>query len=159
MGKLKSLWCHIVRVLRIRFVSVSLAFVAGFILARILPPFIMDDPFWRSFWSGPPAAGIFAVVAAAFAYAAAVHSAGVAKETAVKESARKQAEWAIDMALSDSSTRRMAGLSFIYVLMGKSGPVLDELLYRVVSEGPGAKVDDAEPMDDNSGEAGDDGES
>ena len=53
----------------------------------------------------------------------------------------------------------MAGLSFIYVLMGKSGPVLDELLYRVVSEGPGAKVDDAEPMDDNSGEAGDDGES
>ncbi|MCW4466528.1 hypothetical protein OK351_13600 [Glutamicibacter sp. MNS18] len=92
---------------------VLLMFTVGFILARVLPPFILDDPFWRAFWSGPPAAGIFAVIAASLAYAAAIHSATVARTNAEADAFWKQAEWSLNLALSDASTERAIGLASI----------------------------------------------
>jgi hypothetical protein len=108
---LKSFLRSAVDFLKQTVVLTALAFVSGFAVARVLPPFIMDDPFWRDFWSGPPAAGIFAVVAAFFAYSAAVHSASVTKRNAEADEFWKQAEWALNLAISDSSTKRAVGLS------------------------------------------------
>ncbi|MFR0639634.1 MULTISPECIES: hypothetical protein [Micrococcaceae] len=96
------------------------------------------------------------MAAASVAYAATVYCSSVTKATAAEESARKQVEWAIDMAVSDSSAKRIVGLSFIDVLLGKHGAVLEELMYQVVLQGSGSVVDDEEAAGDNEREADDD---
>ena len=96
------------------------------------------------------------MAAASVAYAATVYCSSVTKATAAEESARKQVEWAIDMAVSESSAKRIVGLSFIDVLLGKHGAVLEELMYQVVLQGSGSVEDDEEAAGDNEREADDD---
>lgn len=66
----------------------------GFGARSLLPPFA-DDPFWRAFWSGPPMAGLFAIVAAAVAFYPAYRSTLIARENAAREQWWKRAEWAL----------------------------------------------------------------
>lgn len=135
-----------------------LSLTLGFYVARLLPPFILEDQFWREFWSGPPVAGIFAVLAASIAYGASVHSASEAKGTAAAESARKQVEMAINMAVDDSSTKRMVGLNLLDTLIGKHEGSLDDLIYSVVVQVSGIEVDGTDTNGDNKVEEGGDHE-
>lgn len=58
---------------------------AGAVLRGLLPPFVVDAPFWRAFLSGPPAAGLFAVLAAGIAFYPAYRSTRIARENAARE--------------------------------------------------------------------------
>ena len=75
----------------------------------LLPPFVLDEPFWRTFWSGPPVAGLFAVVGALIAYAAAVVGAQAARRSARRQEWWDRAEWALDLARSDNRVDRVIG--------------------------------------------------
>lgn len=58
---------------------------AGAVLRGLLPPFVVDAPFWRAFLSGPPAAGLFAVLAAGIAFYPACRSTRIARENVARE--------------------------------------------------------------------------
>ncbi|APF34910.1 hypothetical protein [Microbacterium paludicola] len=82
----------------------------GWFIRNASDPFVLDDLFWRDFWSGPPAAGIFAVVAAGIAYFAARHGARETRRTAERSQWWDRAEWALDLARSDERVDRIIGL-------------------------------------------------
>lgn len=82
----------------------------GWVAGLLWPPIILDDPFWRAFWSGPPVAGLFAVVGAVIAYTAAQVGARTARRAAEREEWWNRAEWALDLARSDTQSDRLIGL-------------------------------------------------
>lgn len=51
--------------------SLLCAAAAGATIGRMFPPFVVVEPFWRQFLSGPPVAGLFALGGAGIAYGAA----------------------------------------------------------------------------------------
>lgn len=155
MSAIKWVWHWLVSWLKIRPVLAAVTLAVGFCVARLLPPFVLDGPFWRDFWSGPPMAGIFAVLAASIAYRAAVHSAAEARMAAAAESARKQVEMAITMAVDDSSTKRMVGLNLLDTLFGKHEGSLDDLILSVSVQVTGIQVDGIDANGDNREEMGD----
>ncbi|WP_404289204.1 hypothetical protein [Glutamicibacter arilaitensis] len=106
-------------------------FVVGFVIARVLPPFVLDDLFWRDFLSGPPVTGIFALIAAVVAFAAAKHSAKVARRNAEEQEWWNRAEWALKMAASDNGLQRVAGLTAISVMISGPKQREDALLLEV----------------------------
>lgn len=87
-----------------------------------------------------------------------MHSSAVAKETAADESGRKQVEMAINMAVDDSSTKRMVGLNLLDVLFGKHGDGLDDIIFSVAVQVSGMTVDGTGEDGDTRGEAGDEHE-
>ncbi len=87
-----------------------------------------------------------------------MHSSAVAKETAADESGRKQVEMAINMAVDDSSTKRMVGLNLLDVLFGKHGDGLDDTIFSVAVQVSGMTVDGTGEDGDTRGEAGDEHE-
>lgn len=93
------------------------AFALGATLRGLLPPFVLDDPFWRAFWSGPPVAGVFALVGAGVAFAAARVAARVARQNARRQEWWNRAEWALSHAMSAESQQRDVGLAALEVLM------------------------------------------
>lgn len=72
--------------------------------------------FWHDFLTGPPAAGLMAIVAAWIAWLAARHTAKVARSAAERELWWKRAEWALDLARSDNESDRLVGLRTLAVL-------------------------------------------
>lgn len=50
--------------------TVVLALIVGFVIGAVTPHAITGDDLWRSFITGPPVAGLFAVLAALIAFAA-----------------------------------------------------------------------------------------
>lgn len=80
--------------------SLVVAAAIGCIIGRLFPPFVMDDPFWRSFFTSAGFGGVMAVLAAAIAYTAARHSAKSARDQAAEDrnqrkiSDRKEQWWA-----------------------------------------------------------------
>lgn len=82
----------------------------GLTVGLLWPPIILDDPFWRSFWSGPPVAGLFAVIGAFIAYAAARIAARTARQSAERQEWWDRAEWALNLARSDHQVDRLIGL-------------------------------------------------
>lgn len=92
----------------------ALAGVAGGIVGRLFPPFVLDEGFWRSFITSAGFGGVMAVIAAVIAYAAARHSAKSARAQAEEDrkqrklSDRKEqwwarAEWALNQVVSGDS--------------------------------------------------------
>jgi hypothetical protein len=61
----------------------------GFAWRGLLPPFEVDDSFWRAFLTGPPVAGLFAVIGALIALAGASIAAGIARRGA------RRSEWSV----------------------------------------------------------------
>jgi hypothetical protein len=82
------------------------AAAVGASIRGFFPPFTIDDPFWRSFWSGPPAAGLFAVVAACIAFFPAYRSTRIARENAAREQWWNRTSWALGRAASGNRTDR-----------------------------------------------------
>ncbi|MBB3159536.1 hypothetical protein FHS07_003271 [Microbacterium proteolyticum] len=69
-------------------------------------PVVMDEALWLAMVSGPPMAGLFAIVAAAIAFYPAYRSTRIARENAAREQWWKRAEWALGQAGSDNQTDR-----------------------------------------------------
>ncbi|TQL53975.1 hypothetical protein FB464_1501 [Subtercola boreus] len=88
----------------------------GAIARGFFPPFTLDDPFWRQFWSGPPAAGIFALLGAGVAFAAARVGARTARRSAERQEWWDRAEWALNLARSRVGSDRDLGLRTLAVL-------------------------------------------
>lgn len=80
-------------------------------MGRMFPPFVLDDSFWRTFFTSAGFGGVMAVIAATIAYLAARHSAKSARTQATADrdqrnlSDRKEqwwarAEWALNQVAS-----------------------------------------------------------
>lgn len=106
---------------------------AGAIGRGFLPPFVLDDPFWRDFWSGPPAAGIFAVVAAGVAYFAARHGARETRRTAERAQWWDRAQWALDLARSDERVERIIGMRALDAMKDGANPTEGKLIVAVTT--------------------------
>lgn len=91
-------------------VSAVVGLGVGFGVRSLLPPFVLDDPFWRAFWSGAPAAGLFAVFGALIALIGASVAAGVARVGARRTEWWNRAEWALNLSVSDQQADRVLGL-------------------------------------------------
>jgi hypothetical protein len=109
------------------------AFGTGAILRGLWPPFVLDDPFWRDFWSGPPVAGLFAVVAAAVAFYPAFRSTLIARENAAREQWWKRAEWALGLAGSDSQTDREVANDALVALLSDATETEGKMIYRTIA--------------------------
>ena len=70
---------------------------------------VFDDLFWRAFWSGPPAAGLFAVLGALIAFSGAAAAAAVSRRGARRQEWWDRAEWALNLAKSDRGVDRLTG--------------------------------------------------
>ena len=105
----------------------------GFLLRSVLPPFVLDDPFWRDFWSGPPVAGLFAVLAAVVAFYPAHRSTRIARETAAREQWWKRAEWALGLAISDSQADREVANDALVALMGEATETEGRMIVRTIA--------------------------
>lgn len=91
--------------------------VIGMLVRGFLPPFVLDDPFWRDFWTGPPAGGVFALAGAVVAFVAAWIGARFTRRAAVRQEWWDRAEWALSLAISERSTERDAGLAALEALV------------------------------------------
>lgn len=92
------------------------------------PPFVLDDPFWRAFLSGPPAAGLFALLGAGVAYLAARVAAQTSRRGNEREEWWARAEWALNLARSDQRKDRVIGLRALEAL----GQQATETEYKMV---------------------------
>lgn len=115
--------------------------VVGALLRGLLPPFVLDDPFWRAFWSGPPVAGVFALVGAGVAFLAARVAAVVARSNARRQEWWDRAEWALSHAMSGESRRRDVGLAALEVLIEEAttteGAMIDAVTSLLLGPEPG----------------------
>jgi hypothetical protein len=134
-----------------REVRVSSFLVGGGILVGAVgrgffPPFVLDQPFWRDFWSGPPTAGIFALVGAGVAYVAARIAARTARKSAERQEWWDRAEWALNLARSDKSADRLIGLRTLAALRGEATETEFEMIVAVTEAVVGDDSDvDIEP--------------
>jgi hypothetical protein len=102
----------------IRYVLVLLAGGGiGWISRGFFPPFVLDDPFWRDFFTGPPAGGLFALAGAVIAFLAANIAARVSRRSAERQEWWDRAEWALNLAMSDKGSDRDIGLAAIEVIL------------------------------------------
>jgi hypothetical protein len=106
--------------------------LAGLTVGLLWPPIILDNPFWRSFWSGPPVAGLFAVVGAFIAYAAARVAARTSRQGAEREEWWARAEWALNLARSDKRADRLIGLRALEGLQAQATESEFQMIIAVV---------------------------
>lgn len=124
--------------------------VLGFVIRGLLPPFVLDDPFWRAFWSGPPVAGLFAIVAAAVALYPSIRTLGVARENAAREQWWNRAEWALGLATSDTQSDREVANDALVALLDDATETEGKMLFRtLVNLQSSANVDITPTTKDN----------
>lgn len=131
-------------------VVVLVAAFVGAAIRSLFEPFVLDVPFWRDFWSGPPAAGLFAVLAAVVAFFPAYRSTRVARENAAREQWWNRAQWALARADSDKQSDREVANTALVALSEKASDLEFEMIYRVIEnlQGPPV-VDNAQKSADN----------
>lgn len=141
-------------------VAVVASFV-GALVGRCFSPFVLDSPFWREFWSGPPVAGLFAVAGAFIAFVAAQVAANTARQAAKRDEWWDRAEWALNLAMSDKGSDRDAGLAAIEIVLLEATDTEADMVNAVTSilldapaQGNGGveDVDDGVERAHNSGE-------
>lgn len=118
--------------------------VVGFSGRSVLPPFVLDDPFWRAFWSGPPMAGLFAIVAAAIAFYPAYRSTRIGRENAAHEQWWKRAEWALGQAGSDNQTDREVANDALVALLSDATETEGAMIVRTIENLQGTGAVDTE---------------
>ncbi|MFB7252380.1 hypothetical protein [Microbacterium sp. NPDC056234] len=118
---------------------------AGAIVRGFFPPFVLDDPFWRDFWSGPPAAGLFAVVAAVIAFFPAYRSTRITRENAAREQWWNRAEWALSQAVSDKQADREVANSALVALSEQATEMEAKMIFRVIENLQGSPAVDNQP--------------
>lgn len=124
------------------------AALIGALVRGFLPPFVLDDPFWRDFWSGPPAAGIFALLGAGVAFGAAAITVRTARRNALRDQWWERAEWALTQVMSSDPASVEIGLRALEVLNAEATPTEGDMIAavtkrRVLDNAPAANVDSA----------------
>lgn len=107
---------------------------AGAVLRGLLPPFVVDAPFWRAFLSGPPAAGLFAVLAAGIAFYPAYRSTRIARENAAREQWWNRAEWALGLAASSTDTDRQVANEALLALLEEATDMESRMILGVTGD-------------------------
>lgn len=110
---------------------VVIAAVVGALVRGLLPPFVLDDPFWREFWSGPPAAGIFALLGAGIAFGAAAITVRTARRNALRDQWWERAEWALTQVMSTDPTTLEIGLKALEILNAEATPTEGDMIAAV----------------------------
>ena len=75
-------------------VAVVCGALAGVVIGLVTRG-VVDESFVRDFWTGPPAAGIFALIGAGLAYGAATVAARVSRRSAERQEWWDRAKWAL----------------------------------------------------------------
>ncbi|TCL82613.1 hypothetical protein EDF43_105167 [Rathayibacter sp. PhB179] len=119
--------------------------VVGAILRSLLPPFVLDEPFWRDFWSGPPTAGLFAVTAATIAFFPAFRSTRIARETAARDQWWKRAEWALRLSSSAIRADREVANDALTALLNEATETEARMIYRTIENLQGDEDVDTSP--------------
>ncbi|CAQ01084.1 hypothetical protein B5P19_00065 [Clavibacter sepedonicus] len=94
---------------------------------------VVDESFVRDFWTGPPAAGIFALIGAGLAYGAATVAARVSRRSAERQEWWDRAKWALDLVMSSDEADREVGLAAIEVLVAEATTTEAEMIDAVTS--------------------------
>ncbi|MFT2752695.1 hypothetical protein [Clavibacter sp. Sh2088] len=94
---------------------------------------LVDESFVRDFWTGPPAAGIFALIGAGLAYGAATVAARVSRRSAERQEWWDRAKWALDLVMSSDEADREVGLAAIEVLVPDATKTEAEMIDAVTS--------------------------
>lgn len=112
----------------------------GYGLRSAFPPFpalttpvVIDEPLWRAMISGPPAAGLLAVIAAVIAFFPAFLSTRVARRNASREMWWKRAEWAFDRVGSDSAAEREMANNVLLTLFDDATEDEAHLVYEAIA--------------------------
>ncbi len=121
------------------------AAAVGSIFGRLMPPFVVDVPFWREFWSGPPVAGLFALAGAGVAYGAARVGAKTSRTAAQRQEWWDRAEWALTLAMSDKDVERIVGLEALTAMTGDATQTEFAMILAVTEAVSGEGVEIAEP--------------
>lgn len=124
------------------------AAVIGASIGRIMPPFVLDHPFWREFWSGPPAAGLFALGGAFIAYWAARLGAKTSRTAAKRQEWWDRAEWALTLARSDEDVDRIIGLEALTALSDEATKTEYALILSVIEAVSGRGVESSVSNED-----------
>jgi hypothetical protein len=142
-------------------VAAVLGLVAGLIVRGFLPPFVLDEPFWREFWTSPAAGGVFALIGAFIAFGAANRAASVHRRSAARQEWWDRAQWALDLARADKHSDRLIGLEALEGLKDDATEA-EFLMILAVTEAvapQGAAVDtEAQPQDNENVMTGGDGD-
>lgn len=101
----------------LRVVSMVVCGLIGAAVGRLLPPFVLDQEFWRTFWVSPAVGGLAVVLAALIAFGAARQSARVSIRSAQRQEWWYRAEWALNMAVADEGKSRDTGIRVLEVLI------------------------------------------
>lgn len=105
---------------------------------------IADEPFWRRFWSGPPAAGLFALIGAGVAFEAARRSSRAIRRGAERQEWWLRAEWAMNLARSPERLDRLIGLNALEVLQDGATEMEEAIIAAVTHAVTGDDVVDNE---------------
>lgn len=125
--------------------SAILGVAAGAVGRGFFPPFVLDDPFWREFWSGPPAAGIFALLGAGVAFSAARVAARTARQGSERQEWWDRAEWAMNLARADNLSDRFVGLRTLAALKEEATEMELQMIVAVIE----AVVGDQDVVDNS----------
>lgn len=112
---------------------------------RLLPPFVVDLPFWREFWSGPPVAGLFPPAGAGVAYGAARVGAKTSRTAAQRQEWWDPAEWALTLALSDKDAERIVKLEALTAMTDDATQTEFAMILAVTEAVSGQGVEITEP--------------
>ncbi|WP_284329587.1 hypothetical protein [Demequina litorisediminis] len=124
----------------------------GWGASALIGPWTPEKDFWHPFLTGPPAAGLFALVGAVIAYFAAGKASQVARDTGAREAWWSRAGWAIEMARADAVADRLLGIRALGVLIDSGSEedgemivgFLEETVLRAVDSEPAATDNDEE---------------
>lgn len=136
-------------------IAAFVGLVLGALVRGFFPPFVLDDPFWREFLSGPPVAGMFAVIGAAIAYGAASVGARTSRRGAERQEWWDRAEWALNLARSNDHVDRLIGLRALDALRDEATQS-EYVLILAVTEGVTGGMDTADTVVENGNREGGD---
>ena len=106
--------------------------IIGYVVRGLQAPFVVDDLFWRDVLTGPPIAGLFAVIAAAVAFFPACRSTAIARASAAREQWWKRAEWALGLAGSDDQTDREVANDALNALLNDATETEGRMILRTI---------------------------
>ncbi|WP_298877296.1 hypothetical protein [uncultured Microbacterium sp.] len=95
-------------------------------------PVVIDEALWRAILSGPPMAGVFAVIAAVIAFTPAIRSTKIARENAAREQWWNRAQWALGLAASDDQEDREVANDALQALLEDATPTEGKMIYRTI---------------------------
>lgn len=98
----------------------------------VTTPVVIDEALWRAAISGPPMAGLFAIIAAIIAFTPAMRSTAIARENAAREQWWNRAKWALDLAGSDDQDDREVANAALKALLPEGTRVEGAMIIRTI---------------------------